>query len=108
MIIHVVKPGETLWQISNFYGVPLAETISANQLPNPNQLFIGQAIIIPKDGITYVVQPGETLWMIAQRFNTTIDVILRNNDIANPDVIFPGMRILIPTPLYQVMPGDTL
>ena len=108
MIIHVVKPGETLWQISNFYGVPLAETISANQLPNPNQLLIGQAIIIPKDGITYVVQPGETLWMIAQRFNTTIDVILRNNDIANPDVIFPGMRILIPTPLYQVMPGDTL
>ncbi len=108
MIIHVVKQGETLWQISNFYGVPLDETVSANQLPNPNQLLVGQAILVPKDGINHIVQPGENLWMIAQRYNTTVNEILRNNNITNPNIIFPGMKIFIPTPIHRVIPGETL
>ncbi|MCK9218133.1 MAG: LysM peptidoglycan-binding domain-containing protein, partial [Firmicutes bacterium] len=29
MIIYVVKPGDSLWQISNAFGVPLSEIIEA-------------------------------------------------------------------------------
>lgn len=108
MIIHVVKPGETLWQISNFYGVPLIDTINANKLPNPNILLVGQSIIVPKEGTYHIVRPGETLWMIAQTYNTTINAILRYNNIVNPDLINTGMRLFIPAPTHMIMPGETL
>ncbi len=108
MIIHVVKPGETLWQISSFYGVPLSDTIEANKLPNPNQLLVGQAIIVPKEGFFHVVEPGETLWQIAQIYNTTVEEIARDNNIVNPNIIYPGLRLFIPARTYQVVPGDTL
>lgn len=108
MIIHVVRPGETLWQISNNYGVPLSKTLSANKLPNPNQLLIGQSIIIPKEGVYHVVKRGESLWSIAQTYKTTVNAIMRNNQIANPNSIYPGLRIFIPAPTHQVRPGETL
>ncbi|TCP31773.1 spore germination protein [Scopulibacillus darangshiensis] len=47
MFIHVVRSGETLWQIASRYGVSLSEIEEVNQLPNPDQLVIGQAIVIP-------------------------------------------------------------
>ena len=108
MIIYVVKPGDSLWQISNAFGVPLSEIIEANKLPNPNQLLIGQAIIIPKEGVYHVVKPGESLWMIAGLYNVTIEEILRSNNIANPNIIHPGLRLFIPAPIHRVAPGETL
>jgi len=47
MVIHVVRAGETLWQISNQYGVDMDNVILLNGLPNPNQLLIGQSLVIP-------------------------------------------------------------
>lgn len=48
-IIHTVKSGETLWKISQIYGVNLSEVISINpSLSDPNNLQIGQEICIPK------------------------------------------------------------
>jgi len=108
MIIYVVKPGDSLWQISNTFGVPLSEIIEANKLPNPNQLLVGQAIIVPKEGIYHVVMPGESLWAIAGLYNTTVEEILRSNNIANPNIIHPGLRLFIPAPIHRVVPGETL
>lgn len=108
MIIHVVKPGESLWQISNFYGVPINETISANKLPNPNQLLVGQAIIVPIEGVYYTVRAGDSLWSIAQNHNTTVEAITRVNNISNPNVIYPGLRIFIPATSHRVVSGESL
>ncbi|MCK9217661.1 MAG: LysM peptidoglycan-binding domain-containing protein [Firmicutes bacterium] len=108
MIIYVVKPGDSLWQISNAFGVPLSEIIEANKLPNPNQLLIGQAIIVPKEGVYHVVKPGESLWMIAGLYNVTVEEILRSNNIANPNIIHPGLRLFIPAPIHRVVSGETL
>ncbi|WP_413380973.1 L,D-transpeptidase family protein [Alkalihalobacillus sp. 1P02AB] len=47
MYRHIVKSGETLWQISIDYRVPFAAIIQANPMINPNVLYIGQPIIIP-------------------------------------------------------------
>ncbi|WP_102027679.1 L,D-transpeptidase family protein [Salirhabdus sp. Marseille-P4669] len=46
-MIHFVKQGETLYQISKDYRVSLSSLIRANPTIQPNQLFIGQQIIIP-------------------------------------------------------------
>jgi len=46
-MIHTVKPGETLHQISKDYRTPLAAIIRANPSINPNVLYVGQKITIP-------------------------------------------------------------
>lgn len=46
-LIHLVKPQETLHQISNDYRVPISTLISVNPSITPKQLYIGQPIYIP-------------------------------------------------------------
>ena len=44
---HVVKPGETLYQIGMYYGVPAEQIAWANNLANPNMVYAGQTLCIP-------------------------------------------------------------
>ena len=46
-VVHVVQPGESVGVIASLYSVGPGLILSANGLPNPNYLFIGQALIIP-------------------------------------------------------------
>ncbi|MFZ5968517.1 MAG: LysM peptidoglycan-binding domain-containing protein [Bacillota bacterium] len=108
MKIHVVNSGETLWKISRQYGVPINEIVTANQLPNPNQLVVGQALVIPEVGLQHVVTPGENLWIIARRYGTSIQAILKENAISNPELIYPGQVLIIPTRYHVVSRGETL
>jgi spore germination protein len=117
MEIYVVQSGDTLFSIAARFGVPLAELIRLNQLPNPDRLIPGQAILIPgpqtpsTPPLRYIVISGDTLFGIARVFGTTVDAIAQANGITNPDLILPGMALTIPgwTQVnYTVQPGDTL
>lgn len=108
MLIHVVKAGEALWQIANYYRVSADAIAEVNELPDPNQLVIGQALVIPTEDIFHTVVPGESLWKIAEIYGTTVQTILRNNRITNPDNIYPGLLLYIPALRYRIQPGDTL
>ncbi len=109
MLIHVVKTRETLWQIASSYRIPIADIIETNELLDPNQLVIGQALIIPSEGIYHIVKSGEYLWKIAQTYNTTVQSILENNtEITNPESIYPGLVIYIPASTHSIQPGETL
>jgi lipoprotein-anchoring transpeptidase ErfK/SrfK len=46
-MIHTVKPGEVLYQISRDYRTPLSSIIRANPSINPNNIYPGQSIVIP-------------------------------------------------------------
>lgn len=46
-MIHTVKPGETLWAISEDYRTPLSSIINANPGIDPNVIYVGQQITIP-------------------------------------------------------------
>ncbi|MCG8499494.1 MAG: LysM peptidoglycan-binding domain-containing protein [Firmicutes bacterium] len=108
MLIHVVKSGESLWQIANNYGVTLAKIINLNQLPNPNRLVVGQTLVIPTEDAFHTVRAGESLWRIAQVYGTTVQAIIQANRIANPNNIYPGLRLYIPARRHVVRPGETL
>jgi LysM repeat protein len=45
--VHVVQPGESLLSIALIYGVTVLELQEANELDNPDSIFIGQELIIP-------------------------------------------------------------
>ena len=97
MVIYTVKPGDSLYSIARQYGVPLQTLIDANQLPNPDNLVVGQAIVIPAESIRHTIAPGESLFTIARRYGTTVAQILEANpEIANPATIYAGQVITIP------------
>ncbi|MGH4119481.1 LysM peptidoglycan-binding domain-containing protein [Clostridium sp.] len=108
MLIHVVKARETLWQIANNYGVSMAAIVKVNELPNPNQLVIGQALVNPSEDVYHTVKQGESLWKIAQIYGTTVQIILQNNQVISPDNIFPGLVLYIPALRHRIKPGETL
>jgi LysM repeat protein len=50
-LMHVVKAGETLGSLAEFYEVSLEDIMTINGLSDPNVLSVGQELIIPIGGI---------------------------------------------------------
>ena len=96
MEIYVVQPGDTIEEIANMYGVTAEQLIRDNELPNPNDLLTGQAIVIVYPSETYTVRYGDTLETIAASNNITVNELLRNNPfIADRRYIYPGEKLAI-------------
>lgn len=51
MIIHVVQPGETAYEIALKYGVSVERLILENDIQNPNNLAAGEALAIVKPNL---------------------------------------------------------
>jgi len=109
VIIHVVQKGDSLWQIANRYGVSSSDISTVNELPNPNQLVIGQAVVIPIPAKQHTVKSGESLWQIAQQYGISPQSIIQaNQQLSDPSSISPGMNIVIPARTHVVQPGENL
>lgn len=97
LTIHIVKPGETLYQIAQNYDIPLRDVIDANGLRNPDQIAVGQTIIIPFQSNVHIVRSGQSLYTIARHHGITLDeLIAANPDLQPPYTIYPGQVIQIP------------
>jgi len=104
--IHIVQKGDTLWALSRKYGVSLNRIVEVNQLPYPNILLLGQALVIPTVATTHVVSSGESLWLISRRYNTTIQAIVEANNLTNINLIHVGQVLSIPSaakPIKEVL-----
>ena len=98
MIIHVVKSGESLYEISNLYGVSYNKIASDNELTNPNDLVVGQTIVILEGTRSHKILPGQSLYMIAKMYGVTIsDLLTANPKLKNTPLIYPGEIIIIPS-----------
>lgn len=96
MTIHVVQAGETINSIASQYDVSENLIIRNNGLTNPDQLVIGQTIVILYPNEVYTVQEGDTLQLIGERFSTNTLELLRNNPyIINNPILYPGQEIVI-------------
>lgn len=96
MQIHVVQRNDTLTTIARAYQTTVNDIIEANDLPNPNNLVIGQAIVIPIIGSFYYVQPGDTLWSISQKVGIPYLQIATVNRIPVNQPLRVGFRLYIP------------
>ncbi|RKI68799.1 LysM peptidoglycan-binding domain-containing protein [bacterium 1xD42-67] len=96
MDIHVVQPGDTMYQLSQRYGVSMDRLIQDNQLPDPSQLVVGQAIVVQYPELTHTVRAGDSLYSIAQMHDTTVAQLLRDNPVLRGrDLIYPGQKIVV-------------
>lgn len=96
MILHVVQQGETLQSIAEFYGVSEAILIQDNKLNTPNNLVIGQVLVIVYPELVYKVKENDTLLDIANSHNVSLMQLLQNNPyLFDREYIFPGDILVI-------------
>jgi len=96
MQIHVVQPGQSIFQIAQIYSSTVSAIVGANEVPNPNQLVVGQTLVIPIVGSYYWVQPGDSLYRIAQRFGISYQTLAQINGISVTQPLQVGLRLYIP------------
>ena len=106
--IHEVKDKETLYGLSQKYGVTQDDLRRYNIVLYKKELRKGQELTIPvykeaakeitkgKEGLTkYVVKPGEGIWRIAQNYGITQEALEKlNPNLPNP--LKEGMEIWVP------------
>ena len=96
MLIHVIKQGDTLWKLSQQYGVSAERLASDNGITNPRRLMIGQALAVLQPARTYTVRRGDTVDSVARRFGLPpIELIQNNPDLASAPVLRPGRMLTI-------------
>lgn len=128
---YTVQAGDSLWSIAVAklgQGERYEEISALNQLPDPNQLRVGQTLELPASTTppatqvspvpspttvspdltpvaTHVVQKGESLWSIAQEYLGSPlawpQLYQANRDLIgpNPDLIYPGQELQLPLSL---------
>jgi len=128
-VIHIVQPGQNLYQIDLIYNISWVWIAQANGLANPNQVTVGQELVIPLCGVgspppvqpppsgaTYVVQPGDNLFRIGLKYGISWVQIAEANGITNPNQIYVGQVLKIPATqpgpqpnfTHVVQPGETM
>lgn len=123
---YTVKPGDTLWGISNQYGVSVTELASLNKV-DASTLKVGMILTIPsKSGsnpdnmFMYTVVKGDSLYSIAKRYGTSVEEIKKLNYLTSnnlvigqilriPEMYTKPSDMVIPNYVnYKVVKGDTL
>ena len=96
MQIYVVRQNDTLSGIARSFGTTAEDIAEANELPNPNNLVVGQALVIPIIGSFYWVQSGDNLWSISRRFQVSYQQLAAANRIPVNQPLQIGFRLYIP------------
>lgn len=123
---YTVKAGDTLYGISNQFGVSVTDLANLNNV-NATNLQIGQVLTIPNTSGTnpnttfiYTVKKGDSLYSIAQKYNTTVQTITSLNNLKStnlaigqqlkiPETYTPENEITLPNyTTYTVKKGDNL
>lgn len=110
MKIHIVKKGDTLFELSKKYNVPLEKLIEANpQIANPDQLNVGDKVKIPAVAVPiggdsggniykHVVKQGDTLWKLSKAWGVPLQTLIAANpQLRDPNQLKVGDIVNIPT-----------
>ena len=99
----IAKNGDTLFKLSEQYGVSLKALMHKNKFNDANRKVEGEVIIIPMKSnniknniVSYKVIKGDTLYKIARNYNVNVIDIISINNLDNPYLLKPNQIILIP------------
>ena len=123
---YTVKRGDTLWGISNQYGVNVSDLAKLNGV-SADTLKVGMVLTIPSSSgnnpdnmFMYTVKKGDSLWSISKIYGTSVEEIKRINYLTNntlyigqvlriPEMYTKEEDMVVPSYInYKVVSGDTL
>ena len=103
---HVVRNGDTLWDLSREYKVGVRSLASWNGMAPGDPLRVGQTLVVwsgqRSTGVQagsrvrpvhYTVRRGDSLSRIASRFNVSVTDLRRWNDLPKGKYLQPGQHI---------------
>ena len=93
--VHVVQPGQNLFRIGLLYGYDVNTMAALNGLWNPNQIYVGQRLLIPRT-LYHTVWYGDTVASIARAYGSTVSAISSANGLWNANLIYPGQVLRVP------------
>ena len=99
---YTVKSGDTLYGISNQFGVSVMDLARANNLSLTDTLSIGKTLTIPSSSGTnpnnmfiYTVKKGDSLYSIAKKYDTTANEIIKINNLKT-NALSIGQQLKLP------------
>ncbi len=98
----MVEAGDTLFSISQIFGISIEALAEANAIEDPSSIFPGQSLLIPGyEGLGGTLQfspvrYGETLGSLALRFGLPEDQLGRLNRVLNPRRLYSGQPLVYP------------
>lgn len=108
-LVHIVRPGQSLWEISKNYGVSTRALAKWNGMAPIDTLRVGQKLVIwtnktvtasavqqvaPRNNmqtLRYTVRKGDSLYLIANKFNVRVSDIKRWNQVGK--YLQPGQKL---------------
>jgi len=107
-----VRAGDSLWSISQRYGVSTASLASWNAMAPGDVLSVGKSLVIWTDDpiaaavanvagpgevrkVSYVVRRGDSLARIASRFRVTVNDLVGWNAISPERYLQPGQQLVL-------------
>lgn len=119
---YTVKAGDSVWSVSNKYGITMAQLIQWNNIQN-NFIYPGQQLTVSNSGSTnsassntgssantnnsssantgssssqgtYTVKAGESVWTVANKNGITMNQLIEWNNIKN-NFIYPGQQLIV-------------
>ncbi len=130
LVMHTVKPGDTLLSIAARYGSSVKDILAINPGLSTGSLQEGQIIAVPvvfiparpdetvDEPVYYTVEPGDMPLSIAYEFEVPVELLLAANNITDPTSLQIGQQLIIPPAngltlgvpiiLYELEEGDTL
>ena len=117
-VVYRVRRGDSLWSISQRYGVDVRALAGWNGMAPGDTLAVGRELVIWVDGsaapvqtaaaapgplaanatrrVSYVVRRGDSLYGIAQRFRVTVPQLLEwNGSLSTSRYLQPGERLVL-------------
>jgi LysM repeat protein len=111
--IHIVRSGETLSQIAQYYALELDELRRLNGIEGA-KILTGQKLRLKSAPIaTHIVERGDALWEIARAYNMSVDELKALNQLES-NRIYPGQKLKLNPQkaqrlaVYTVKQGDNL
>ncbi|OAT79622.1 hypothetical protein A6P54_16130 [Bacillus sp. MKU004] len=99
---HLIKKGDTLWGLSQKYGLTVHQLMDSNNLSS-SLIYAGDKLRFEK---RITIEKGDTLWSLATEHHTTVGQLKHMNGLKS-DTIYAGQKLIIPA-FVLVRTGDTL
>ncbi|MEW6084009.1 MAG: peptidoglycan DD-metalloendopeptidase family protein [Chloroflexota bacterium] len=100
--VYIIQAGDTLSSIAARFNVSLNDLIAANPNINPNNLAIGQELVIPGlEGVTGILETeivafGDSLRSLSRRTQVSDENLRRLNRLVSPGELYVGISLILP------------